>query len=126
MEDLATLFDSCRLSVAPLRYGAGVKGKIVSSLSHGVPVVSTSIAAEGMELRDGRDILIGDEPDAIADRIVRLYGDRRLWRRLSRNGYEQFVRRFSVEAGTKAIVALVDALVAERRKDDRVSRVIAS
>lgn len=126
VEDLATLFDSCRLSVAPLRYGAGVKGKIVSSLSHGVPVVSTSIAAEGMELRDGRDILIADEPDAIADRIVRLYGDRRLWRRLSRNGYEQFVRRFSVEAGTKAIVALVDALVAERRKDDRASRVIAS
>lgn len=124
--NLAALFDSCRLSVAPLRYGAGVKGKIVSSLSYGVPVVSTAIAAEGMGLRDGRDVLIADEPEAIADRIVRLYGDRRLWRRLSRNGYDQFVRRFSLEAGTRVLVDLVDRLVAERRKDDRADPVIVS
>jgi glycosyltransferase involved in cell wall biosynthesis len=124
--DLAALFDSCRLSVAPLRYGAGIKGKIVSSLSHGVPMVSTSIAAEGMGLRHGRDILIADEPDAIADGILRLYDDRRLWRRLSRNGYEQFIRRFSVEAGARAVVNLVDSLVAKRRKDDRASPAIAS
>lgn len=114
--DLATLFDSSRLSVAPLRYGGGIKGKIVSSLSYGVPVVATSIGAEGMGLRDERDILIADEPDAIADQIVRLYDDPRLWRRLSRNGYEQFVRRFSERAGSKMILALADRLVPERRR----------
>ena len=79
-----------------------------------------------MELRDGRDVLIADEPDAIADRIVGLYGDRRLWRRLSRNGYDQFVRAFSVEAGTRVLVNLVDRLVAERRGDDRASPAIES
>ena len=49
-----------RLSVAPLRYGAGVKGKINQSMSYGVPVVTTSIGAEGLEAVDGEDILIAD------------------------------------------------------------------
>ena len=48
VDDLALLFSTCRISVAPLRYGGGIKGKIVSSLSYGVPVVATSIAAEGI------------------------------------------------------------------------------
>ncbi len=124
--NLAALFDSCRLSIAPLRYGAGVKGKIVSSMSHGVPVVATSIAVEGMALRDGRDILIADAPGVIADRIVALYDDPRLWRRLSRNSYEQFIRRFSVEAGARTIVRLMDRLVAERRRDGRADPAIVS
>ena len=47
VKNLAPLFAACRLSIAPLRYGAGIKGKIVTSLSFGVPVVATSIAAEG-------------------------------------------------------------------------------
>jgi glycosyltransferase involved in cell wall biosynthesis len=113
--DLAELFASCRLSIAPLRYGGGVKGKIVSSLSYGVPVVATSIAAEGMGLRHDHDVLIGDEPDTMADAIVRLYGDPALWRRLSRNGYETFVRTFSERASAKKIVRVFDDLVAAAR-----------
>jgi glycosyltransferase involved in cell wall biosynthesis len=109
------LFASCRLSIAPLRYGGGVKGKIVSSLSYGVPVVATSIAAEGMGLRHDHDVLIGDEPDTMADAIVRLYGDPALWRRLSRNGYETFVRTFSERASAKKIVRVFDDLVAAAR-----------
>jgi glycosyltransferase involved in cell wall biosynthesis len=113
--DLAELFASCRFSIAPLRYGGGVKGKIVSSLSYGVPVVATSIAAEGMGLRHGHDVLIGDEPDAMANEIVRLYGDRTLWWRLSRNGYETFVRTFSEKASANKIVRVLDGLVAAAR-----------
>lgn len=113
--DLGALFDACRLSVAPLRYGGGVKGKIVSSMSHGVPVVATKIAAEGMGLRSGRNILVADEPAAIADEIVRLYVDPVLWERLSRNAYAEFVDRFSEEAGAKVIVPLLDRLVARKR-----------
>ena len=60
--ELAPLFAACRLSVAPLRYGGGIKGKIVSSLSYGVPVVASSIAAEGMELQHEENILVADTP----------------------------------------------------------------
>ena len=79
VENLEQLFAACRLSVAPLRYGAGLKGKVVTSLSLGVPVVATSIAAEGAGLRDGENILIADDPGAMADQIIRLYDDTVLW-----------------------------------------------
>src|SRR6185437_11726544 len=90
VKDLVPLFASCRLSVAPLRYGAGIKGKIVTSLSYGVPVVATSIAAEGADLRHDESVLIADTPAAMADQIIRLYDDDDLWQRLSANGYKTF------------------------------------
>ena len=114
--DLAPLFASCRLSIAPLRYGAGVKGKIVTSLSYGVPVVATSIAAEGAGLRRDETILIADTPNAMADEIKRLYDDDHLWQRLSANGYQVFQDKFSLTAGTQKVLAVVDGLVASARR----------
>jgi GT2 family glycosyltransferase len=93
--DIAPLFREIRLTVAPLRYGAGVKGKINTSMAWGVPVVATGIAAEGMDLEDGRDVLLADTPEDFADRVLRLYEDDDLWRTLSRGGRENIRRRFS-------------------------------
>ncbi|MHB8992319.1 MAG: glycosyltransferase, partial [Chloroflexota bacterium] len=64
--DLRPYFDRCKLSVAPLRFGAGVKGKLLTSLGYGVPVVASPLAAEGMGLADGRELLIADGPEAFA------------------------------------------------------------
>jgi glycosyltransferase involved in cell wall biosynthesis len=116
VEDLAPLFASCRLSVAPLRYGAGIKGKIVTSLSYGVPVVATSIAAEGTDLRHDETILVADTPNAMADQIMRLYDDAHLWQRLSANGYQAFQDKFSLTAGAHRVLAVVDGLVASARR----------
>lgn len=110
--DLAPLFDSCRLSISPLRYGAGIKGKIVTSLSYGVPVVATSIAVEGTDLRHDESILVADTTEGMADQIMRLYADADLWRRLSVNGYQAFQDRFSVAVGARAVLAVVEGLVA--------------
>jgi hypothetical protein len=57
-------FDKCRLSVSPLRYGAGVKGKINHSMSRGLPVVATAVSVEGMHLVEGEEVLVADDPDA--------------------------------------------------------------
>ena len=116
VKDLVPLFASCRLSVAPLRYGAGIKGKIVTSLSYGVPVVATSIAAEGADLRHDESILIADTPAAMADQIIRLYDDDDLWQRLSANGYKTFQDKFSLTAGAQKVLAVVDGLVASARR----------
>jgi len=116
VRDLAQLFASCWISVAPLRYGAGIKGKIVTSLSYGVPVVATSIAAEGTGLRHDEDILIADSPAAMADAIMRLDADDDLWRRLSANGYRSFQERFSLAVGAPKVLAVVDKLVAMTRR----------
>lgn len=62
-----------RVFVAPLRYGAGAKGKVLSALAHGVPIVATTIAGEGMGLDNGRTIFQADTAEAIAAEIVRIF-----------------------------------------------------
>lgn len=95
VSDLHSLFAQVRLSVAPLRYGAGVKGKINSSMSHGVPVVATTMAAEGMGLVDGEDVLIADDAPAFAAAVLRAYHDAALWQRLSDGGLRNIEQHFS-------------------------------
>jgi SAM-dependent methyltransferase len=91
-------FRSSRVFVAPLRYGAGMKGKIGHSMSYGLPVVTTSVGAEGMMLQDGENALIGDGPEAFARAVVRLYTDDRLWRQIADNSVEHIRHHFSEEA----------------------------
>jgi glycosyltransferase involved in cell wall biosynthesis len=92
VEDLTAELEGLRMTLAPLRFGAGAKGKIVTSLAHGVPCVATPIGAEGMAFTNGTNILIESNVEAFADRVVALYTDEALWNRLSDNGLE-FVRR---------------------------------
>jgi glycosyltransferase involved in cell wall biosynthesis len=96
-------FDKCRLSVSPLRYGAGVKGKINHSMSRGLPVVATRTSVEGMHLVEGEEVLVADDPDAFADAIARLYRDEALWNRLSAAGLANVRRHFSPEAAAEPI-----------------------
>ena len=84
--DVRPFFESVRLSIAPLRFGAGVKGKINQSMAFGVPVVATSSAVEGTELQDRKEILVADEPEDFARALVELYESEELWNRLSENG----------------------------------------
>ncbi|ACX51426.1 glycosyl transferase family 2 [Ammonifex degensii KC4] len=77
---------SARVAVVPLRYGAGMKGKIGEVLAAGLPVVTTSVGAEGMGLENEVHALIADTPEAFASAVQRLYQDRALWEKLSQNG----------------------------------------
>ena len=101
--DLTPWLDGARIALAPLRYGAGVKGKINQSMAHGLPVVATACAVEAMHLRDGEDVLVADEPDAFADAVVRLYRERELWERLAANGLASVERHFSLDAARVAM-----------------------
>jgi glycosyltransferase involved in cell wall biosynthesis len=98
VRDLEPVVDSCRLSVAPLRFGAGVKGKIAQSLGWGLPAVATPVAAEGMNLVDGAHILIASDAAAFARETVRLYTDEALWTRLSHAGRDLIRSQYSFEA----------------------------
>ncbi|WP_158743146.1 glycosyltransferase [Acidisphaera sp. L21] len=73
--DLEPLYAKARISVNPLRYGSGVKGKIVASLAAGLPVVTTTIGNEGIYLQDGAEVLIGDTAEAIAAHLATLLDD---------------------------------------------------
>jgi GT2 family glycosyltransferase len=103
VRDIGPFMDGCRVSVAPLRYGAGVKGKINLAMAHGQPVVATPLAVEGMHLRDGHDVLVAEDPRAFADAVVRLYRDEVLWRQLSANGRDNVLRHFSPDAARDTV-----------------------
>ena len=95
-----------RVSIAPLRFGAGLKGKVGESLAAGVPVVATSIAAEGFD-RPTRGMLIADSAQEFAGAIVRLSQDDALWAQLSAGGRELV----SATLGTSACEAALERIL---------------
>ena len=103
VEDLSPYLRDARISVNPLTYGAGMKGKVGEALSWGLPVVTTSIGAEGMNLVDNDDAMIADEPEDFARKVIKLYQDRSLWEKLSRNGRRVVEQRWSQDAIQKKI-----------------------
>ena len=110
VEDLDALLAKCRLTVAPVRFGAGLKGKLISSLQAGVPSVASSIAAEGFGLVDGVETLIADTPEAFADALVRVHEDQALWESISQAGFDFMRRDCAPEANVARIRDLLTVL----------------
>ncbi|MCF6226502.1 MAG: glycosyltransferase, partial [Xanthomonadales bacterium] len=110
VEELEPWLDNCRIALAPLRYGAGVKGKVNMSMSFGQPVVASNIAVEGMYAENGREVLVADDAETFAAEVVRLYQDEALWNKLSENGLKNVERHFSFAAAQKNIVSMMAAL----------------
>ena len=110
VSDITPYFNHCRLSIAPLRYGAGVKGKVLLSMGYGVPVVASSIAAEGIPVVNGRDMLIAGTPESFGEAIIELYNNEALWDQMSANGLEIIDRHFSFTAARQALMNLFDRL----------------
>ena len=107
VEDLEPFLNGCRLSVAPLRYGAGVKGKVNQAMAWGLPVVATTCAAEGMFLVDGQDVLLAENSETFAAAVVRAYTDETLWETLSDGGLANVERYFSRAAAGEVIEILL-------------------
>lgn len=96
--DIAPLLERAYISVAPLRYGGGMKGKVGEALSFGLPVVTTTFGAEGFGLEVGRDVLVGDTPESFAAHVIALLKDRQMHADLARNGYRFIEQHYSVAA----------------------------
>ena len=110
VEDLDGVTSTARLSVAPLRFGAGIKGKVVSSLLHGLPCVLSKMASEGMGLVDGEYVLEGETAEEIAAAIVRLHEDPQLWQRIADAGYLAASAEYSVESVAAKFSELLDSV----------------
>ncbi len=111
--NLRDLFEACRLSVAPLRYGAGMKGKVVTSLSYGIPCVATEIAVEGTALRHDENILVALNAEDMADKIQSLYSDQDRWQALSKEGLKFCAHEISMES----VKARLKQMIAEISED---------
>lgn len=103
--------EAARVSIAPLRYGAGVKGKIGEALMHGLPVVTTPIGAEGMHLQDGEHVLIAEPGEDFARAVIRLYGDAELWRIIAETGRTHIRQHHSFGAAVASLRRAFDRAV---------------
>lgn len=89
--DLDTVLQSSVAMIVPLRFGAGMKGKVVSAMVNGLPVVTTSIGAEGMDLVDGDTCIVAGTVDELITGLMRLNGDSQLWNRIAANAATHIV-----------------------------------
>lgn len=108
--DITPVLFSARVMVVPLRYGAGIKGKILTAMAHGMPVVTTTVGAEGMGLIDGEHVLIGDTSNDFANAVIRLYTDAALWHRLQAAGLAYVAETTSRAAGLGIVAGLLRQL----------------
>jgi len=97
VNELGEAFARYRVCVSPARYGTGTKTKNLNAMSHGLPVVTTTIGAEGLRLTHGTNALIADTAEEFAGAIERLYGDKVLWQKLTEEGCIHITRHFSRE-----------------------------
>jgi glycosyltransferase involved in cell wall biosynthesis len=93
--DLADVFDQVRLTVAPLAYGAGIKGKVLESLAAGVPCICTPIAAEGLDLPQTLKACIADNATALADAVAHFHGNEAASEECARAGLDYIAAEFS-------------------------------
>lgn len=101
--DIDDYWQGCRVLVAPIRFGAGVKGKIGEAISYGLPVVTTSIGAESFGFTPDVDVMIADEPASFAESVVRLYSHKELWEKLAENGRRHIEKYFTPEVIAETI-----------------------
>ncbi len=103
VEDLTPYYESCKLAIAPLRYGAGVKGKVNQALSYGLPVVGSPDAFEGMGLTHEREVMVAETAQGFVDSIAKVCNNKGLWQALSEKGCASLAGRFTPEVAEEAL-----------------------
>ena len=95
IDDVRDVARNCGVFVVPLRSGSGVRVKLLNAFAMGLPVVSTSVGAEGLEVRDGRELLIADTPADFADAVIRVLTDADLAQKLGLNAQALVQAKYS-------------------------------
>jgi glycosyltransferase involved in cell wall biosynthesis len=107
--------DRAALSVAPLRYGAGMKGKVVEAMASGMAVVTTLVGAQGLDVVSGRHAVVADEPGEFGRRVVELLADPDRAERIGREGRELVAGICSKEAARGRLDEVLSAVVDRER-----------
>ena len=123
VQDTAPLLDAAQVSVAPLTYGAGMKGKVSEALAAGVPVVTTSWGAQGLTEGAGSAYLQADDPSGFAKAVIGVLQDGELRSRLGANGVQLARRLCSMETATPALRGLVAATLSNHHRPGIALRV---
>jgi glycosyltransferase involved in cell wall biosynthesis len=109
--DVAAAVGRARAAVAPVRLGAGIQNKVLESMALGLPVVTSSLALEGLAAKPGRDLLVADDPAGYAAQIERLWGDTALRATLATQGLRYVKRHHAWSARLLPMVEAVNHLL---------------
>jgi glycosyltransferase involved in cell wall biosynthesis len=112
VDDFAPELARTDVMIVPLRHGAGTRLKILEAFAHGVPVVSTSIGASGLDVHDGRHLLIADDPNAFATACARLLRDETLRDKLANAAYDLAARRYDWSVVGQDIAKIAEETIA--------------
>lgn len=93
-DSVESVFEDVKVLLAPIPFGAGIKGKLLDSMRLGLPNVTTSIGAEGMAIEDLWNGFVEDEDEQIIDKAVLLYSDEKIWNDFQKKGFEIIKKRF--------------------------------
>lgn len=106
-EELAKLYEKSRMAVVPLRVGAGVKGKVIEAMYNQIPLITTSIGAEGLSV-DEEAFIIADKEDEFADSVIELYENFEKLRELSDNSVQFIQKYFTIEVAKNVILSDIE------------------
>jgi glycosyltransferase involved in cell wall biosynthesis len=107
VNELAEIFDKVRLTVAPLTYGAGIKGKVVESLGAGLPCVCTPVAAEGFDFPEALQSCVAENAEGLAALICKLHEEEEANRACGQAGLEYVAAAFSNETLDAAMLRVL-------------------
>jgi glycosyltransferase involved in cell wall biosynthesis len=102
------------VAVVPVRFGSGTRVKILESFAHLIPVVSTTVGAEGLDVEDGVHLLLADDPEAFAAATVRLLGDPELRVRLTEGARSLYLERYDGRSADVRVRRLLEAAARTR------------
>lgn len=108
--DLVPVLTTLRVGVAPLRFGAGIKGKVALTMGAGIPCVCTPIAAEGMGFSGDLDFLLAESETIYSEKVVCLYRDAHLWTALSSAGMTHIERYFGESACSRRLSEILNTV----------------
>ena len=114
VEDVRPYVRSATVFVCPLRVGSGVKNKILAAMAMQKATVATSMSIDGLDLADNREVLVADEPQAFADKVVRLLADQKAAQQLGGNGLARVQGQYSWAAMGKALETAIQSVMASR------------
>ena len=127
VESAATVVKNCRVVLAPLRFGAGIKGKLLEAMQCGTPSVTTSIGAEAMHGDVPWNGFISDDPETFGEKAAKLYNDKKLWSAAQANGFEMIRQRYlksSFEEGFLKRISTVQNDLEKHRKNNFIGAIL--
>jgi glycosyltransferase involved in cell wall biosynthesis len=122
VDDMAGELSRCDVAAVPIRFGSGTRVKILEAFAHRIPVVSTTLGAEGLEAVDGEHLLLADDPTSFARACERLLGDVVLRKRVAEAGADLWDRRYRAEVLRRRVIEVAERSLRWSPRSPRAAR----